>query len=236
MYASAKPLFRWTIGPATADGFRCLRLSIDSFLRHYDCEPVVCYNGPEPDITCRKIDQKSYLTPLPVPPVGVAWKLYPPRLASDRHELVVDNDVVLNERLPQIDAFLSRDCTLLLCETSRTYGRFSSHVPAGLCVNSGLYGMPPGFDLGAAVSGYLGDGWERNAFGEHAESFTFDEQGLVAMALSGHGDCEFVPHTYVTNCETELVPGKGHHFIGLNRRAFHRPFRSWRLRDSKMYL
>lgn len=237
---AARPLARWTVGDTTPDGFDCLRRSADSLTRLYDVEVVVCYNG-DSAITQEAlrdfalIDQRRFRGVLAPEPVGVAWKLYPPRLAPDRHELVIDNDLIVSRRLPELDAFFSGVRTLLLGENGRTYGRFGRHVPAGYGVNSGLYGMPPGFDFGSFVRFYAGGAWEENALAEHRASRTFDEQGLVALALLSRPHL-VIPAESVTNCEHRWVPGAGHHFVGLNRRAFHRPYREYVASLRKLYL
>lgn len=244
-----KPLVRWTIGPVRPDGFKCLTESILSFTSLYDVEAVVCFNcdpnihptisasfppNIHPTISPRFIDQHDYLTE--VPPKGVAWKLYPPRLAPDRHELVIDNDIIIHQRIPEIDKFFESNLTLLLAETSRTYGRFERHVPPGLCINSGVYGMPPGFDLKKYIDFHVGPEWEKNALGEHDKSETFDEQGLIAFALSSHPGYLIISGSDITNCEHHLIDGKGMHFIGLNRRQFHEPFRLYQSRKTKLFL
>lgn len=225
------------------DGFRCLALSIAAFTRLYDCDAVVCHNCPPDEISLLDLgdsvslfDQREWAKSHPVPPKGVAWKLYPPRLDPDRHELLIDNDLIIAERIPELDAFLSGDCTLVLEETGRTYGRFDGFVPPGRCVNSGLFGMPPGFDLKKYVDFHVGGGWEENARYEHAGNVTWDEQGLVALALLSYPRCVTIPRTSVTNCEHHLVDGRGYHFIGLNRRTFHAPFRLWCSRLTKLHL
>lgn len=233
-----KPLFRWTIGESTPDGREALRLSVASFLRFYDADVVICHNAdPEPlgPPAGRLYDQRQKWDGVPAP-AGVAWKLYPPRLAPGRHEVSIDNDVILADRVPQLDEFLKADCTLLLEGDSRTYGRFHRHVPPGYQVNSGVYGMPPGFDLDRFVKVYGGESWEKNALGEHDKSETFDEQGLVAFALLSHPRHVIIPSTSITNCEHRLVPGRGYHFIGLNRRAYHGPFRQFKWATKKTYL
>jgi hypothetical protein len=236
-----KPLARWTIGPVQPDGFDCLVASIESFTRIYDVEPVICYNcEPQylPTIAAkfRLIDQRQHLSSLHLPPKGVAWKLYPPRLAPDRHEIFIDNDLILAARVSQIDEFLASDCTLLLEETSRTYGRFEKHVPPGKCINSGIFGIPPGFDLKRYVDFYAGNEWKKNANNEHARNETWDEQGLIAFALLNYPRSVIIPRTVITNCEYHLVDGKGFHFIGLNRRQYHRPFRTWKHKTTKIHL
>ena len=96
--------------------------------------------------------------------------------------------------------------------------------------------MPPGFDLHKYVDFYCQSDWELNALGEHKASKTFDEQGLVAIALLNYSNYVIIPATSVTNCEKELTLAKGMHFIGLNRRTFHRPFALYRSINTKLYL
>jgi hypothetical protein len=238
--AAIKPLARWTIGITNRHGYDCLVDSILSFTDLYDVDIALCHNCPVeqlphlPGVT--RIDQRELVNPDWPKPVGVSWKLYPTRLEPLRHEIVIDNDIVFNKRIPEIDQFFTSDCTLILGAAGRTYGRFEKHVPPGLCLNSGIYGLPPNFNLDAFVTLYAGKEWEQNAHGEHAENVTFDEQGIVAFALSTYKRCVIIPATSVTDCEDRLVPGDGHHFIGLNRRRFHRPFMLHKLRHHKFYL
>lgn len=234
-----KPLARWTIGPSTPDGYESLALSVEAFTSLYDVDVVVCHNCPPENLPTRvarfpKFDQRPVQAR--VRPTGVAWKLHPPRLAPSRHEIQIDNDVILADRVPQIDEFFNGDCTLLLGAEGRTYGRFERHVPPGFAINSGIFGVPPGFDLQRYVDFYAGEGWEKNAFAEHDANETFDEQGLVAFALLSYRRCVIIPSTTVTNCEHHLREGLGYHFIGLNRRKFHRPYRLYRCRRQKLYL
>lgn len=235
-----KPLARWTIGNVQKGGFESLALSIESFQKFYDVEVVICYNCkleqlPSQVMKYKLIDQSHYIKSKPVPK-GVAWKLYPPRLVIERHEIIIDNDIIFQERIEQIDQFFSSDCTLLLEGDSRTYGRFERHVPPGFQINSGIYGMPPRFDFSKYVNFYAGDAWEKNAFHEHDRSETFDEQGLVALALLSYNQYLLIPNTIVTNCKDRILNGKGLHFIGLNRRQFHSPFQLFRSQSKKLHL
>jgi hypothetical protein len=235
-----KPLMRWTIGKTTKKGYESLILSINSFIKHYDVEVVVCHNCPKENLPTSVlqfplIDQTKHLNIGPEPK-GVAWKLYPPRLTIDRHELSVDNDLIINEPIQQIEEFLSSDSTLLLEDKSRTYGRFESHVPAGFMINSGLYGMPPNFQLEPYVRFYAGKAWEKNAINQHDKNETFDEQGLIALALLNHSRYLIIDNRTITNCEHHLVDGKGHHFIGLNRVKHHSAFALYQSLKQKIHL
>lgn len=226
-----KALVRWTIGPTTPDGIRCLRKSIDKLCGLYDIEPVICYNQIDPqqftDLGVRLVNQTEDL-PSSESPIGVTWKLYPPRLAIDRHELFIDNDLIIEKKIPELDHFFKSDQTLLLEGSGRNYGRFEKHVPIGYKINSGLFGLPPGFDLKGQMEFY-GTNWERN-------SRTFDEQGLVATSLLNYREFSIISSSTITNCEMEWVSGSGFHFIGLNRILFHTPFRQYCCRNIRFHL
>ena len=224
---------RWTIGPVSEAGLECLSLSVASFILHHpDTKIVICHNCPAnnlEDIVARfphatLIDQSEYLES-DIPPMGVAWKLYPPRLFPDAYELCIDNDIVFVDQIKEIESFYSGDHTLLLEGSTRNYGKFEQHVPAGYCINSGVYGMPPGFNFQKYLRFYVTSNWEQNAFGPHAASKTFDEQGIVALSLLSYGKFIIIPETTLTNCERHLIQGKGLHFVGLNRNQFHEPYR-----------
>lgn len=223
-------IFRFTIGDLNNLATRCLVRSIKQIKALYAAEIYICFNGSPPfhlnHLPVRLIDQTDYVGQLPAP-IGVSWKLYPPRLALDSHEIFIDNDLIINEKIPEIDKFLeSDDHCLLLEEDTRTYGRFTKHVPANIYVNSGIFGVPPHFDFEAYVKSHImGKDWEINALGKYAESKTFDEQGLVALILS-HQKHFMIPKKTITNCEKTLVSAKGNHFIGLNRQNYE-PFKHY---------
>ena len=225
-----KPLVRFTIGNASNTGFECLERAIIQIQKLHHVDVVVCHNCQKDKVAHLEhvtlFDQSSHADD-ELPPMGVAWKLYPPRLDINRHEILIDNDIILEERVPELDQFLqsTKHCLMLEGE-SRTYGRFQKHVPAGLNINSGIYGFPPGFDFGSYVQLYAGKEWEMNATGTHASSKTFDEQGLVAFILANQKHI-IIPNTTITNCEKQWIKGSGMHFIGLNRTESHIPYRAY---------
>jgi len=219
-------------------------LSIASFQLWHDVDKiVVCHNCPKnnlqdlvarfPDIEF--FDQARFINSV-VPPKGVAWKLYPPRLCPDDHELCIDNDIVFLEALPEIQHFYDGNHALLLEGSSRNYGRYEQHVPPEYRINSGVYGMPPGLKLQKYVDFFVRDEWEENAFGLHAASKTFDEQGIVALGLLSYGKFVIISEQSLTNCEKRLVLGKALHFVSLNRNEHHEPFRIFKSTLRKMYL
>ena len=239
-----KLLIRWTVGNTSKAGFDCLRRSIYALQQLYSAQYVLCFNcnyrliadngyAEFPGLTLH--DQSQYVNCTPSPK-GVAWKLYPPRLAPDIHELSVDSDLVIEKRVPQIDRFLESDSTLMLEDRARAYGRFERHVPPAFCINSGVYGMPPNFNLEKYIRFYAGNSWEKNATGIHDKNETFDEQGLIALALSDHQNKLIIPESTITNCEHTYQESHGMHFIGLNRRIVHDPFKIYLSKRSKLFL
>jgi len=237
-----KPLVRFTIGSVTKFGFDCLKRAIKQIQKLYPCDITVCFNCDKKHVKYLKkelnvflFDQSVHLND-DLTPMGVAWKLYPPRLDINRHEIIIDNDIILESTIDEIDDFLScDDHCLMLQGISRTYGRFEKHVPANLMINSGLFGLPPGFDFATYVKNHAGNNWEENATGIHSESVTFDEQGLVALILSNQKHF-LIPNTTITNCERKLMRGKGMHFIGLNRWKRHEPYSEWLMSQQKFHL
>ncbi len=211
-------------------------MSIESFLRLYEADVVICYNSDEsPDLPYTLQDQRPYRSAVRQP-MGVTWKFYPPRLDIAQKEIVIDNDIIFLEKIPEIDRFIEGNCTLLTEDETRTYGRFDKYVPQPFRINSGIYGMPEGFDLNSYVEFFAGKEWEPNAIGVNEESRSFDEQGLVALALLSYPHCVIIPETSMRNCSDQLREGKGLHFMGLNRRSFHRPFQEYKSTLRKMYL
>lgn len=236
-----KPLARWTIGKVKPDGFDCLVESVDSFLKFHDVDVIICHNCKKEDLPHTLLqypllDQENFSKSCNILPKGVAWKLYPPRLDENRHEIVIDNDIIFNDKIEQIDKFFENDCTLLLQGEGRTYGRFDKFVPKGFDINSGIYGMPPKFNIKSYIDLFAGVEWENNALGEHKESYTFDEQGLVAFSLLSYHSCIIIPNSIIVDCGNFLQSGKGYHFMTLNRREFHRPYRLYKSMSKKIYL
>jgi hypothetical protein len=207
-------------------------------VRLYDVDVVVCYNCeksrlPKSILKYETIDQHQFVGK--VQPIGVAWKVYPARIDSSRHEICIDNDIILQDRVPQFSTFLESDCVLMLEDIYRAYGRFESFIPPEYVINAGLYGMPPNFDLQKYVDFYI-DRWEKNAFGVHDKSETFDEQGLVTMALLSYHSRVVIPNSVVVDSTCKFDPKvAGWHFISLNRCEFHIPFRVYKNRDCKIF-
>lgn len=111
---------------------------------------------------------------------GTLWKVCPPRIRMESHEVVVDNDIVMLKKFPEIDEWLSTtDKTLILEEPIRFYGRYDYlFPPREPFLNSGFMGLPPNYDFGAAIH----ENWSK--YGKYMNLSQADEQGLLVYTLN----------------------------------------------------
>ncbi len=229
-----KPLARWTVGNVNRQGIAALYESVRSFTGLYGdrFDKLVCFNN----LSAEQINTVAalgvlmlpqYPNALPRQPQSVMWKLYPPRVRQNSHELLIDNDLVLFDRLPEIEEFLaSHDLAVITAGLTRSFGWYDHLVPEKVQMNSGLVGWPPGFDLAAAVQ-------ERLRINPNPEwTDKFDEQGLVAsvitqmkhlvVPLSKVGICHQLDFDLPGQPENVPPPGvlppatHGYHFVELN--------------------
>lgn len=227
-----RPLIRYTVGDVSGVGVGLLAAAVMGVRRSYpECDVCVCHNQINPDrlagIDAELIDQSRFRGSLPIePPDGhtVTWKLYPPRLRPDAHEIQMDNDVVLFGRVPEIDSFLAEPNDALLYQgLNGSHGRFGHLVKSGMRINSGIFGLPPGYpflpDLARTLARLGVRRWENY----------FDEQGLVAATLLARPHFQIVPLTRVPIIEPgQTAEGyrrcrgvRGYHFAGANRDERH---------------
>jgi hypothetical protein len=226
-------LVRYTIGPVAFQGFQSLKLSIKKFHEIYKLDFtnfLICHNG-------LNTNQLKFIESLKVPlyaqkendykikPKGVAWKLYPPRLNPDGYELFIDNDLIIVNKIDKIDEFFNSDKTLVLEDDQRAYGKFEKYVDKNIIINSGLFGLPPRFDLKRYMDYYIRE-WQQNTTRGHESSFTWDEQGIIALALT-EKPYILITKSEITKCENEFKPANGLHFIKLNRKLYHEPFANY---------
>lgn len=152
---------------------------------------------------------------------GTLWKVCPARMRIDAHEIVMDNDIILLKKFPQIDYFLKSNMALILEEPIRFYGRYNNIIPKDVPhMNSGFMGLPPGYDFGAEILRI----WEE--LGAYHDISHSDEQGLLMYTLSRLPSirikkeqmCEILAKDY-----RKEVTGKeeGLHFTQANRYEVH---------------
>jgi hypothetical protein len=231
---------RWTVGDASPRGFEALRLSLWGAFRLFgtSAEYVVCVNRiGTAEARARTGDvpvEVEWRPPGEIPRVltpflgdgmadGAAWKFAPLRLFPEQHELALDNDCILWAIPRAIGAWLGfgPDGPCVIAEDVRLgFGQFASLCGAAPR-NSGIRGLPPGFDLGAALQSVL-------AQQPAPLASELDEQGLQVAATARRCAPLVVRLDEVSICSpfhphiAELGTC-GAHFVGLNMR--HIPWR-----------
>jgi hypothetical protein len=146
---------------------------------------------------------------------GVAWKLAPLRVFEDRFELSLDNDCILWAVPPAIKAWLEEEpprC-LIAADVKTAFGVFTD-LTRPEPRNTGIRGLPPGYDLGAALEAVL----QEHPLPLRSE---LDEQGLQAVALDRGRPAHIVSTDDVTICspfwpQQPRLGRCGAHFVGLN--------------------
>jgi hypothetical protein len=225
---------RWTIGDVAPRGFTALRASLWGMWRLFgaavryrvyvntlavDGARARCGDVPDAIEWCAS---DARLAPWLARVVdrgmaeGVAWKLVPLRAFPDDHELALDNDVILWDVPPAVREWLAGHTRFVLAEDVRAcFGRFAD-VCGERPLNTGIRGLPPGFDLEAALGGML-------ARSPGVLTSELDEQGLQVATLLASGSTAVVDRGDVTICSPfpPHVPHLGRagaHFVGLNTR------------------
>jgi hypothetical protein len=214
-----KPLVRWTAGAIRGEGVAALWESVRKFTRFYGdrFDYVICHNNlnPEAHAAVHALGLPTHPQDghcLPFRAEGVAWKLYPPRLRPDAHEILIDSDLVVTHPLPDIEWFLREDDLCVVTEgLFRSYGTYAHMVPEDKKINTGLVGWPPGFDLEAAVRQHMAS----NPNGRWADKF--DEQGMLAAIITNRHH-QVIPMSRVGVCHDGSLPAAthGYHFVELN--------------------
>jgi hypothetical protein len=147
---------------------------------------------------------------------GVAWKFAPLNAFEDRHELALDNDCILWDMPGAIVDWhnpRARGGFLIAEDARRCLGRFS-----GACGpeprNSGIRGLPPGYDYESALREVL-------VSSRVVLDSELDEQGLQVATLERAGSPFVVTVGEVPIC-SPFWPHSGElgtcgaHFVGLN--------------------
>lgn len=170
-------------------GWECLSESTRLLPKVYpEFDYVICYNNLE----YKEVERlKSFGIPLheqtadqiELPHESIAgvadhfWKLCPVRLRPEAHEVWVDNDIVIRERIPEVDSFLTQNTAMISQAWGREkYGRFDPIVPKTepwTCC-AGFFGLPPHFPFKEKCLDLCD--------GEPLQGF--DEQGMVASIVT----------------------------------------------------
>lgn len=210
-----RPLFRVTVGGSVSKyGLDILYKNIRMLKRLYpECDIVVCYNNINiKDVGVKKIDQNNYLNELEQSPINEMWKFYPPRLRYESHEIIMDNDIVLFKRVPEIDRFLCSNKPLLLEAKYRVYGQFDSLIPQNLNINSGIYGLPPFYDFKFEIKELCkGRQWTHWCDDQGVVAALFFKQDYILIGLDSV--VNYFPHF----SHQPLSQWNGIHMMGVNQ-------------------
>lgn len=232
-----KPLLRWTMGNVASLGWTVLRESIRHLPKVYpEFDYIICHNNLDPG-------EEAYLASFGIPlhkqmesEVGFAfknqqnqkvndfaWKLVPPRLRPEAHELWVDNDIVIRDRIPELNLWLKSNTGIISRGINPDYGRYTMQMTDRKDVFcAGFFGLPPFFDFNQKLLEYIG-----------IQPLTgFDEQGLVSMIVSEMEGCIVVPQQNLILLSefwrwrpAALPPAA--HFARSNRRTVHKSWRAY---------
>jgi hypothetical protein len=172
-----KPIIRWTIGNAlTNSSYEILSNSIKNIIKLYknEFEYFVCYNDVNVEETNKikkkfkkvnfleqkwddcplaleKPDETNALTNQKLN--GSFWKICPPRLNKNTHEIILDNDLIFIKKPRIIQKFLLEKNKNLIIEDSNTNIEQTLGSYAGLLTNkkqgynSGIIGLSPNYDF-----------------------------------------------------------------------------------------
>jgi hypothetical protein len=232
MKSVRKPLgVRWTIGSVSQQGFDALRLSVWGVRRVFgdEADYVICVNSIPVDDAQQKTggipNDIAWIgvTAADAPALvldhvddamaeGVAWKFAPLRLFPDRHELALDNDCIL-WALPESlrDWLAAEDLCIIAEDVNACFGQYAE-ICGSEPRNSGIRGLPPGFDLAAALEATF----DKLPIKLRSE---LDEQGLQVAAVSLEAEPLTVATDDVSICSPFHMPYLGRcgaHFVGLN--------------------
>jgi len=238
---SNKPIVRWTFGPFSKTGHDILRYSVKLFQREYNDEfdLFICVNNlSEEEINlvtndsvfknCKFLIQDESSNKLNMKISGPAWKLVPPRLNINTHEIVIDNDLVLFKRSKYIEDFLNGDHIISTKSSIRSYGNLDRYV-GDFLINTGLLGFPPKFDFKKYLDKKIRYILKVNHSKIKHYNLHFNEQGLVAMVfqdldpivipLEEINVCWSQPIVWPCGCPRKVDVYKaksGLHFVGAN--------------------
>jgi hypothetical protein len=252
-------IFRWTIGNASKIGLEILRESIIQAKKNLsDFDFYVCSNSDSEKVhdLCKRQKVKHLIQTkninLPFETIGSFWKLSPARIDLSSYEIICDNDLILAKRLDEINYFLKSDVPLICEENLFCFGKFSKFIDRPY--NSGIYGLPPGFDFEARLI----KKWIEKKSMVPLNSYN-DEQGLIILTLLDFSpikisidnvcymfnEGEPIEAKYVVLFENEfetkkiqkikyknpeIINKKLFHFISANRNENHKFWKQYRIK------
>ena len=153
---------------------------------------------------------------------GTMWKVCPARMRMETHEVVMDNDIVILKKFPQIDEWLkTTGKSLILEEPIRFYGRYDCLFGGeSTFLNSGFMGFPPDYDYGAEIY----NTWMQ--YGKYMNISQADEQGLLMYTLNKLPNIRIKKEQMIEvlhrEFKTQITPhAEAYHFTQANRMPNH---------------
>ena len=230
-----KIIARWTVGPCSECGVEILRESVNLFANLYpEAERMVCYNQIDRPVNINASLYEQHQDELGYPLTstqddikersGSGWKLCPPRMDINCHELWIDNDIVIHQKMKEIDQWIKGDYCIISEGLGRYFGIYNNLVPSGLKICAGFFGLPPDFDF-------------RKEILKHCELLngktigSWDEQGLVASIITNKKH-KVVPLTSLAIVEPDfdLPDAPAFHFVEANRIDSHKKWEEFKFR------
>lgn len=229
-----KPIVRWTVGEVSQLGIECLNLSIEKFINLYGnlFDYYVCYNNIElsqihflKKYKVNFLNQKKYRNSLLINPIdnNPCWKLYPPRINKEVHEIFIDNDLIIFKKIPLIDEFLnSKNLFLITQAYNRSYASSLRNLIRNN-LNSGLIAIPPGFNFKERINQIIK---------EHNISWIsshFQEQAVVSKIIE-ENNFKIIKLSEIYVCYEKLIKANyGYHFVGINSNFITKFFKAFKL-------
>ena len=226
---SPKPLLRITLGRTSKDGYEITYYNIRSIIKCYGTEKFdicICHNNISKErlaLLERKWEnikspikfykQKNCELPLNLKferdidatvhhhiSAGSFWKICPPRMRPNAHEIIIDNDIVFLRPLPEIEKFLSSSVPMTLEDSSVHMGfyEFMRDYDENITLNSGIIGLPPNYNFEKKLCSV----WDIKRPSRPTNGG--DEQGLITTILS-KSDHILIPRSHVIGLHPEKL-------------------------------
>lgn len=178
-----KPIFRWVVPGDDELTRHMLRESICrtiSALGKDDFEWVVTADKCDNVRFVRHLSSSIRILEFPETHVSgdSEWfaKFRPSRLDINRHEIVAEPGVFFNKKMPELEAFLQGDGTMLMDRGFRFSGTYSTMLQTNR--DAHIYGLPAGYDFDRELS----DSWKR--LGSLIHSSLEDVNALIVFVLA----------------------------------------------------
>lgn len=221
-----KPIVRWTIGDVSSEGLLCLESSVVNFINLYKkkFDYYICYNNIEINnlefikknkYEINVVNQHQFLNEIHYDlnsPNEPFWKLIPPRINAQSHEIFIDNDLILYKKLKEIDYFLNNN-DLIICSEAliKNYGFLNEEINDLEIFNSGFFGIYPFFDLKNKINETI------KKFNLNEKKDVFNEQGCIAYVFKNE-KLKIINKKKISICFDDINFGEnGIHFVGINR-------------------